>query len=207
MDTIKNTTSFFQSYDQTRKLFYQKHFIDESKINKVLVITHGLGEHSDAYSETTNSILQQNENLMIISWDLFGHGKSDGRRGYVGDIHWFIDDLKQLLLLVREQYPQVPTYLLSHSLGGLITLHFLRDNKEFNLHGVILSNPCVKLNFTPPKWKTLSAEIFVSLMPSLALNNGLSETNLSSDPDYLQKYKQDNLRHKKNLSAPVFRNA
>ncbi|MGH1469048.1 MAG: alpha/beta fold hydrolase [Bdellovibrionales bacterium] len=204
MKNLENTTHFFESTDKLRKIFYQRR-VDKSQESKAtLVITHGLGEHSEAYTHISKSITS-NLPVDVISWDMTGHGKSSGQRGYVGDIHWLIKDLIQLLNILNLNAPSRPLFLLSHSLGGLVTLSAeqLGLLKDLNIKGLILSNPCTKLNFTPPRWKTAGAEALAKLLPRATLGNEISPEQLSTDPEYLEIYKADPVRHSK-ISPRLF---
>lgn len=200
---ITNTTHFFESCDKVRKLFYQKHSPDANKIRATLVITHGLGEHSDVYNHVSEALASE-LSINVISWDMVGHGRSSGQRGYVGDVSWFIKDFSQLLRSVRED-STAPLFLLSHSLGGLVTLASEQNHifEELEVAGIILSNPCTKLNFTPPKWKTLGAEFLTKLAPRLTLGNEISTEQLSSVPSYMKRHKEDSLRHSR-ISPRLF---
>lgn len=194
--STNNTTEFFDSSDQMRRIFYQTHqSVKPCKAS--LIITHGLGEHSDAYNHISEA-LSTDFPINVISWDMTGHGKSSGQRGYVGDISWLVKDFSQLLQLTASKTKK-PIYLLSHSLGGLITLTAEQNGSfdNLNIKGLILSNPCTKLNFEPPKWKTLGAEFLTKMAPRVTLSNEISPKQLASDPAYLKTHKADPLRHSK----------
>ncbi len=203
MTLSNNTTHFFQSSDKQRQLFYQKHVSQLGRCKALLVITHGLGEHSDAYTHVSDFISSKLP-VDVVSWDLAGHGKSSGQRGYVGDIQWFIKDFTKLLTLISKESKK-PLFLLSHSLGGLITLSAEQKNEFHNLNikGIILSNPCTKLNLNPPKWKTTSSEFLAKIAPRLTFGNEILPEQLSSDLEYLKTHKADPIRHSK-ISPRLF---
>ena len=193
---IQNKTHFFDSYDKTRKLFYQSFENTEKKSKGLVLITHGHGEHSDAYRHLANFICQEN-NMDVLAWDMVGHGRSTGQRGYVGDIHWLTEDLKSIFEIALKQNEGQPIFSISHSLGALVQI-FLESNKEIpqtSIKGSIFSNPCLALNFTPPKWKTVAADMLTKIAPRITLSNELFPEQLSSDPDYLEEFKSDALRH------------
>ncbi len=199
---IKNTTHFFESNDTVRKIFYQKHSPCKNS-RATLVITHGLGEHSEAYNHVSEDLASK-LSIDVVSWDMAGHGKSSGQRGYVGDISWLTKDFSQLLHSIRKNSDK-PLFLLSHSLGGLVTLSCEQTHifEELKIAGVIFSNPCTKLNFTPPKWKTLGAELLTKLAPRVTLGNEISPEQLSTAPFYAEMHKADPLRHSR-ISPRLF---
>lgn len=197
-----NTSEYFKTENNLRKIFYQK-FSPPSEEKANLIITHGLGEHSDAYTDFAKKMCADLK-VNIITWDLTGHGKSSGQRGYVGDISWMIDDLKKVIKETKKKSKK-PLFLFSHSLGGLLSLSleqsgFLNDQK---IKGLVLSNPCTKLNFEPPKWKTVGADFLTKVAPRMTLGNEISPAQLSSDPLYLKEYKADPMRHSR-ISPRLF---
>lgn len=197
-----NTTGYLTTENNLRKIFYQNFsFAETAKAS--LIITHGLGEHSEAYTELAKT-LSADLSINVITWDLTGHGKSSGQRGYVGDIFWMIEDLKQVILSTKKK-SKAPVFLLSHSLGGLLTLSLEQGGflKEKKIKGVVLSNPCTRLNFDPPKWKTAGADLLTKIAPRMTLGNEISPEQLSSDPTYLKKFKADPLRHSR-ISPRLF---
>ena len=89
----------------------------------IVQISHGMCEHKERYFDFMN-FLCQNGYVCLIH-DHRGHGKSircDDDLGYFyenGD-QGVVEDLHQLTLWIRQQYPQLPLYLFGHSMGSLI---------------------------------------------------------------------------------------
>lgn len=197
-----NTTSHFKSDDQLRTIYFQTTYSSYENQKAQLVITHGLGEHSEAYKQLT-SFLCTRLPIKVISWDLYGHGKSSGQRGYVGDISWFIDDYKMLL---KQLSPSTPLFTLSHSLGALIQKTIEQKTlalKGFDHKGSIYSNPCFGLEIKPPNWKKKGANILKTIAPRLTLDSEIKPEQLSSDTSYIQEFKKDHYRHTK-ISPRLF---
>jgi len=194
VETIVNQTKLFQN--NGRELFYQTYESRSLKPKASLLITHGQGEHSEAYKELANRLCLSLP-LKIYAWDMVGHGKSSGQRGYVGDISWLTQDFVTMVNLCKRDNADLTLHLLSHSLGGLIHL-YCEQEELFDtsyISSSILSNPCVALNFTPPKWKSLGAEFLTKTAPRITLGNEIKPSQLSSDPEYLEIFKKDPLRH------------
>ncbi|MDO7983619.1 MAG: alpha/beta fold hydrolase [Pigeon pea little leaf phytoplasma] len=99
-----------------------------------IIITHGLGESSYDYSFLIDFLFKNNFN--VIAYDVRGHGKSLGKRGDIKDFHIFLDDLAQLVQYVKQIYP-MKTFLLGHSMGGIISNNYVIKYK--NIDGVIIS--------------------------------------------------------------------
>jgi len=84
-----------------------------------LIITHGLAEHSGRFEDIAKRIV--NEGYNVITHDLRGHGKSQGKRGSIKSYKLFIEDLNTIIKLEKKSNPNQKIYLLGHSMGGLIT--------------------------------------------------------------------------------------
>ena len=61
-------------------LYYQS-WAPDGVPTAVLIVVHGIAEHSGRYSNLVNYFVPKG--YAIYSFDLRGHGKSEGKRGYV----------------------------------------------------------------------------------------------------------------------------
>ncbi|WP_414575109.1 lysophospholipase [Anabaena sp. CCY 9402-a] len=175
------------------KLYYQSWF-PEGKVKAVLVIVHGLGGHSDKYSHIVEHLVPKH--YAIYSLDLRGHGRSPGRRGHINAWADFREDLRAFLQLIPTQQPQVPVFLLGHSLGAVIVLDYvLRYPQEGStLQGVIALAPAIgKVGVS--KFRLLVGRLMSKVWPSFTLNTGLDLAAASRDEKVLVAYTQDSLRH------------
>ncbi|MFH1485917.1 MAG: alpha/beta fold hydrolase [Chloroflexota bacterium] len=89
---------------------------------KCLTLVHGLG---GSIASWENQVADFSKKYQVLTWDVRGFGKSDKPRGeYSAAL--FADDLYRLLnvLGIKE------TYVLGHSMGGVIALRFTLDHPE-----------------------------------------------------------------------------
>jgi alpha-beta hydrolase superfamily lysophospholipase len=202
MTKISNQVYHIENTERGSKLFLQTYENPDSKVKAQMLLTHGLGEHSDVYKPFV-TFLTQRLPLKVYSWDLYGHGRSTGQRGYVGDIDWFHQDLN---LVLKRLDPKLPLVTFSHSLGGLII--FTAEQKTALFKGFdhrlsIFSNPCLGLKIIPPTWKEQGAHLLKIIAPRLTLSNEIKPEDLSSDTKYLEEHKKDSLKHTK-ISPRLF---
>ena len=61
------------------------------KYDKVIIIVHGLGEHSGRYNIFKEFL--KNHKVAIYALDLPGHGMSDGKKGDIKKFDRFLDAL------------------------------------------------------------------------------------------------------------------
>jgi acylglycerol lipase len=177
--------------DDTVRIFYQGWLSPKPK--GVLVISHGLGEHSDRYKNLINSLA--GKGISIYALDHRGHGKSGGKRGHVDSYMKYIGDMKQLVEeVVKIENKNVPIMLLGHSMGGLIAMKYALTHPG-DLHSLILSAPALIPAVAVPGIKKVLGRVFSILMPRMTLNNELDPSDISTDIDVVQAYRNDPLVH------------
>ncbi len=187
------TEGSFDGHDGT-ELFYQTWTIPEARAT--LVVTHGMSEHSEAYDLFASGMTRRGWN--IIGWDLRGHGRSQGKRGYVDEFKTFSEDLAAFIqFLERQGKLSLPYALVGHSMGGLISLRYLIDHGHGRALACSLSSPLLKIAIAVPPLKDFAARILVRFAPKATLYNEIAYDQLSRDPEVLASYPKDPLRHDK----------
>lgn len=190
----------FLSFDET-ELFFQV-WRPEQESRGFILLTHGMGEHSECYHQlATDLVLDQ---WTVYAWDLRGHGRSEGKRGYVSHFSDMVKDLKAFTDHFKEQagHPS-NAFLFSHSLGGLIQLSFLLNESSDGFQAAIFSAPLLGINVPIPKIKKQAANILADWLPKLTLHNGIVYADLHRDITRLKQYANDPLRHDK-VSSRLF---
>jgi alpha-beta hydrolase superfamily lysophospholipase len=159
----------------------------------VVVLVHGFGEHSDRYTNMVTALTDAGHAL--YAFDHRGHGRSPGIRGHADRADELIDDTQQVVLRAQHDYPNTPTFVLGHSLGGLIALAFVLKHPE-GLAGVIASAPLLAQPAISPLTLTL-AKLLSTIAPTFALDTKLDAATISRDPAEVQRYSADPMVHSK----------
>ena len=73
----ENTLYAISASDGTN-LFVRDHSLKKS--NEVILLIHGLGEHSGRYLNLIQDF--NDKNISVFTIDIRGHGKSEGKRGH-----------------------------------------------------------------------------------------------------------------------------
>lgn len=94
----------------------------------VVQIVHGVAEYIDRYAPFASWLAGQG--FLVAGEDHLGHGKTvdDHLYGYFGAEHgWDLvtEDVRQLRLLLGDQYPDLPYVMLGHSMGSFLTRTYL----------------------------------------------------------------------------------
>jgi alpha-beta hydrolase superfamily lysophospholipase len=174
-------------------LYYQS-WQPQGNLKAILVIVHGLGGHSNKYSNIIQHLIPKQ--YAVYALDMRGHGRSPGQRGYINSWAEFREDLRTFLHLIKTQHPKSPIFLLGHSLGSVVVLDYvLRYFQEAAaLQGVITLAPSLG-KVGVPKIKLLIGKLLSRIWPQFTLNTGLDLAAGARDEKVLAAYKQDTLRH------------
>jgi len=191
----KHQEGFFKDIRGVR-IYFQR-WLPEGEPRAVLLIVHGLAEHSGRYGNVVNHFVPLGYAAYGI--DHLGHGKSEGERVYVKRFDDYTNTLKVYFDKIREWQPGKPIFLVGHSMGGLIGAVYLLDHQA-ELAGAVLSGPLVKIpsNVTPAT--IFVGKILSALIPRLGLV-GLEAEGVSRDPAVVQAYVSDPLVHRGKMTA------
>ncbi|MFT3700667.1 MAG: alpha/beta hydrolase [Kofleriaceae bacterium] len=146
----------------------------------IVVISHGYAEHCGPYREVAHVIT--NAGFAALSYDVRGHGKSPGPRGFINAFHEYTDDLKAVMKQARALVPTGPLILLGHSHGSLITLRAACDGLD-GVHAIIVSSPYLGLRLAVPGWKKTLAKVASRIAPKLPQPNGIKADQLTHDKE------------------------
>ncbi len=160
----------------------------------VICLVHGLGEHSSRYAHVAVRLNQSG--YAVLTFDLRGHGKSGGERGYAPSFEALMDDIHLLLDEADRRYPGLPRFLYGHSLGGILVLNYtLRRHPD--LAGVVATSSGLRTALEQQKGKIALAKFLGSIMPKQSLSSGLDASTISRDAEVVKKYVNDPLVHDK----------
>lgn len=168
---------------------------ETSDAKGVVVIVHGMGEYGKRYERTVVPMLIK-ESFAVFSYDQFGHGASDGKKGDNPGYEYLLDALEAVLDKAQKAHPALPVFLYGHSMGGNVVINYTLRRKH-DLKGTIATSPFLQLAFDPPKWKLSMGKIIDRIFPSLTMPNDLELDALSKDPEEIDAYKKDPLVHDK----------
>lgn len=168
-----------------------------------LLITHGQGEHSECYHRVIEALKEQNWSFW--AWDMRGHGRSEGKRGYAAHFEDYVRDFQIVLRRFLEENPESkgPRVLLSHSMGGLLQLKTLIEAPQTPIAAQVCSAPLLGVAVEVPTWKDAGAKLMNQIFPQITMWNELHNHQLTRDPDVVREFEQDVLRHNR-ISPGVY---
>lgn len=133
----------------------------------VLQISHGMLEFVDRYDAFASYMAEQG--FLVVGNDHLGHGDSVAAQekwGYFAEGDGsgiLVEDLHSLRTLVQAEYPELPYFMLGHSMGSFILRRYLMEYGS-GLSGAIISGTGYK-----PKALT---NIFLAVCRVLAATQG-----------------------------------
>jgi acylglycerol lipase len=176
---------------------YRQAWLPEGIPVAVMIFVHGVAEHSGRYSNLVNYFVPKG--YAIYSFDLRGHGKSDGKRSYVERFSYYLDDLKTFCNKVSEENRNVKTFLLGHSMGSTIAIAYAIEHQR-ELNGLIVSGTTLKAGASINKASIFIAKILSVLIPKIGVS-ALDATYISRDKTVVEAYVTDPLNYAGKLSA------
>ncbi len=127
------------------RLFWQG-WLPARPPNGVVLICHGLGEHSGRYRTVVDALLP--DGWAVYGLDLRGHGRSSGRRAHLDRYAHWLADVDAMRGLAVGRHPDLPVFLLGHSMGGQIALAYALQ-QQGELAGLVLSAPALASTAVP----------------------------------------------------------
>lgn len=178
------------SYDGTN-LFMRKDIPEGRKA--VIVIVHGLCEHLGRYEYVTEKLC--GNGFGVYRFDHRGHGRSEGTRVFYSNFNEIVDDVNHFVELARKENPDVPVFLMGHSMGGYAVALF-GTKYPGKVKGIITSGALTRYN------NAVAGDLPIQLPADTYMPNELGG-GVCSDPAVVQAYAKDPLVEKQ-ISVGLF---
>jgi len=154
-----------------------------------LVIIHGYAEHSGRYLDL--ALAFADAGLNVHACDLRGHGETPGKRGQIKDFAALVSDLRRFVERTWDKGGGKPVFILGHSMGGLVTAHYLAGEST-GIRGAIFSSPLMAIpDHVSPRLLQMSRFLSV-VAPGLPVDR-LDSKGLARDPEVVRAYNADPL--------------
>jgi acylglycerol lipase len=181
---------------QNLNLYYQG-WLPPNKPRAILLVAHGLAEHSGRYLNLANHFVPQG--YAIYSFDYRGHGRSPGLPGYIERFAYYINDLQAFRDMVRKKHQDSKFFLFGHSMGGTITITYAIAHQD-ELDGLLVSGATLQAGTSVSSVMILAAKILSRLLPKAGLDV-IDAATISRDPDVVAAYVNDPLVYRGKIRA------
>jgi lysophospholipase len=173
------------------------HWLPDGLPKAVVLLAHGYAEHAGRYGHVAKRLTDAGYAVYAI--DHWGHGKSDGRPGFVPRFSAFTDGLAELLTLVEVNHGDTPRLLLGHSMGGLIATLFLIERQSAFV-AAALSGPAIVPGAPPSRFTIWISRFLSRFFPRLGVL-ALDANGVSRDPAVVAAYLADPLVYTGKIGA------
>ncbi len=125
---LKKEEFWFRSAYSDTQIFAVR-YVPEGEIKAILQISHGMVEHIQRYEDFAKYLNERG--ILVTGNDHLGHGnsvKSQEYWGYFSDKDGndeMIENLHQVTKITKEKYPNIPYFLLGHSMGSFYARQYL----------------------------------------------------------------------------------
>ncbi|WP_432663023.1 alpha/beta hydrolase [Wukongibacter baidiensis] len=179
MEAAISTSGRIKSFDNTN-LYYMKD--TTIKPRAIVIIIHGFGEHLGRYEYVKDKLIQYGYGVFRL--DNRGHGKSEGERGHINHFKDFAKDVDAFTDLVRKENPNIPIFVLGHSMGGFISVLYgiLYKNK---IDGQILSAAATMTPSRVKGVKVKALKLVNKVFPKIRMKNPMLRYLLKNGEDEL----------------------
>jgi alpha-beta hydrolase superfamily lysophospholipase len=155
-----------------------------------VILVHGHGDHSGGLQSISTKLIKNG--YFVYAFDLRGHGKSSGKRGFIRSWDEYRGDLHEFRKLVALEQPELPLYIVGHSMGGLITLDYILDNST-GISGIAAIAPAISYEVTA--FERLGVTLMSKIKPDYSIDKNKDYQFLAENPSLRAKFYSDRLRH------------
>jgi acylglycerol lipase len=173
---------------------YSQSWQPETPAKANLLLLHGLADHSSRYGNLVDFMVPRG--FAIFGYDQRGHGRSQGKRGYVNSFQDYVADLKTYAASIPGERR---LFLLGHSMGGTVAADFAAVSPA-GLTGLVLSAPVVKAGESVSKRSIQMARLLSRLLPRLGVAC-VDAAGISRDTAAVAAYISDPLVYRGKVSA------
>ncbi|KAI9029103.1 Alpha/Beta hydrolase protein [Phycomyces nitens] len=163
-----------------------------------ILMIHGFGEHIARYDEMFTFYAENG--IESFGFDQRGWGETGAKSKEFGNNNGYMTALGDINAKIHKlKRPEVPLFLIGHSMGGGLVLNLLVRKDVFDgvglLQGVISSAPLVTLTTPVHPIKFIPLSMLSKVLPSFVIRAGLDPNGISQDKEQVKKYLADPLIH------------
>lgn len=131
---VKQTSNFTDKLTNSgteQAIFHTLFQPEEKQVKATLLILHGMQEHSGRYAEFAHFLAENG--YAVLTYDHAGHGKTAALKSDHGYFHSnkaakrVVDDAEKMADLLETSFPDVPHFVLGHSMGSFIARCLLQQ--------------------------------------------------------------------------------
>jgi alpha-beta hydrolase superfamily lysophospholipase len=180
-------------------------------IDIIMVAVHGFNDYSSFITGPARYFTEHR--IGVYAYDQRGFGRAPVR-GLWSSTDAMARDLKTLVRLLARKHPDLPIYLLGHSMGGAVIIQAMAGDNQPEVSGAILAAPAVWARSTAPfyqyaslwlvahtiPWYTVTGEI----LARTSCSNSEALKELGRDPQVIKETRFDTIYGLQNLMDEAY---
>jgi len=147
-----------------KKLFTRVWTPHSLKLRAVVLIVHGMAEHSARYARFADYLTDRK--IAVVTYDHRGHGKTgENHPGYIpgGDgFQLMVSDVAVMKAFAENEFPGLPLFIFAHSMGSFLVQRHLQKHDD-TPSGVIYSGSSGTVPTLLPVGIVLSSAIALAM--------------------------------------------
>jgi len=155
----------------------------------VFLCIHGLMDHGGNYMNLGLGL--KAHGFATVAYDQRGHDRK--RKAHISRFSEFLDDLDLMLTWVKDHYPEIPIFIVGHSMGGLILTHYVikRHQSDPLVKGFILSSPGYANSLKTPGIVIAMGKLLSVLAPRVAVPIEDLRPHVTHDQKEYERMRED----------------
>jgi alpha-beta hydrolase superfamily lysophospholipase len=146
----------------------------------VVVMVHGFSAHCGLFRHVPAALARAG--FAVTAFDCRGHGRSEGRHGYVKRFADYAADLGRVIARARDRWPGLPLAVAAHSQGVAVALDYLFRGVG-TVDALVAAAPYLDLKMKVPLYKRMISPVMGVLWPTLTLSNDIALDLTCSNPE------------------------
>jgi len=154
----------------------------------VLMALHGGLAHAGDY--VTPALYFKEKGIATVAYDLRGHKQE---KTYIDSFDLYLEDTSDFLRWTKDAYPNIPIFVVGHSMGGLIATHFgIRyAADDARIKGYILSSPYYENAIKVPPIMMPLIKVFGKIIPKAVIPGPDLTELLTHDEAITKRHRRD----------------
>lgn len=179
---------------------YTKLWLPDGHQKAGIIVIHSVGDHSGRYENIPGYFLK--DHFVVLTYDLRGHGKSEGKRGHVSNYSLLLNDLKLVIKYFNKKAPNLPLFLYGHGMGGALALNHCVFKSSVD--GVIVTSLWLKKIKNAKASKLKWLKFLSKVLPNYRFELKIKSGYLTQDCDKVDEYRNDSYVFK-NVTVTFFK--
>ena len=154
----------------------------------VLMALHGGLAHAGDY--VTPALYFKEKGIATVAYDLRGHKQE---KTYIDSFDLYLEDTNDFLRWTKNAYPNIPIFVVGHSMGGLIATHFgiKYAADDSRIKGYVLSSPYYENAIKVPPIMMPLIKVFGKIIPKAVIPGPDLTELLTHDEAITKRHRRD----------------